>query len=107
MVMTNDRSVSPSAVIMDQQKEETNATRKRTFRKLEDLNLIDNFLFQQVLIHEDGEEFARILLSTILDKPIRKVKITPQKNVLGVDTNKHGICLQVSIIPNFPICLLL
>ena len=98
MVMTNDRSVSSSsAMIREKQGDETNVTRKRTFRKLEDLNLIDNFLFQQVLIHEDGEEFARILLSTILDKPIRKVKITPQKNVLGVDTNKHGICLDVYI----------
>lgn len=49
---------------------------ERVFRKLEDLNLIDNFLFQQMLQQkEDGEEFARILLSTILGKHIRKVTI--------------------------------
>ena len=77
MVMKNDRRVfSDFPMIIGERKEETNVTRKRTFRKLEDLNLIDNFLFQQVLIHEDGEEFAKILLSTILDKPIRRVKIT-------------------------------
>lgn len=55
----------------------------RQFRKLEELNLIDNFLFQEMLAQkEEGEEFARILLSTILDKNIRKVRIIPQKNIL-------------------------
>lgn len=69
----------------------------RQFRKLEDLNLIDNFLFQEMLYQKEGEEFARILLSTILDKEIRKVKITPQKNILGTDTNRHGIRLDAYI----------
>ncbi len=74
------------------------STRKREFRKLEDLNLIDNFLFQEMLSQEeDGEEFARILLSTILGKQIRKVKIVSQKNILGVDTDKHGIRLDAYI----------
>ena len=50
-------------------------TEKRVFRKLEDLNLIDNFLFQAVLSDKtEGEEFARILLSTILGKQIRNVR---------------------------------
>ncbi len=98
MVLTSDQSISSApTMISAEKKEQENVTRKHTFRRLEDLNLIDNFLFQQVLIHEDGEEFARILLSTILNKPIRKVKITPQKNILGIDTNKHGICLDVYI----------
>ena len=75
---------------------------KPVFRKLEDLNLIDNFLFQAMLSQEkDGEEFARILLSTILGKHIRKVKIIPQKNILGLDTDKHGIRL-TPILRNFP-----
>ena len=59
-------------------------TSKRAFRKLEDLNLIDNFLFQEMLSQEEGEEFVRILLSTILGKTIRKVKIVSQKNILGL-----------------------
>ena len=67
-------------------------------RKLEELNLIDNFLFQQMLSQEgDGEEFARILLSTILGRRIRKVTIVPQKNILGIDTDKHGIRLDAYI----------
>ena len=77
---------------------ENTEKRTRKFRKLEDLNLIDNFLFQQMLSQEgDGEEFARILLSTILGKPIRKVKIIPQKNILGLDTDRHGIRLDAYI----------
>ncbi len=76
----------------------TNMKSKRKFRKLEELNLIDNFLFQQMLSQEeDGEEFARILLSTILGKPIRKVKIIPQKNIQGSDTDLHGIRLDAYI----------
>lgn len=67
-------------------------------RPLEDLNLIDDFLFQQLLMQEgDGEEFCKILLSTILGKPIRKVRILPQKNILGIDTNRHGIRMDAYI----------
>ena len=74
------------------------SVKKREFRKLEDLNVIDNFLFQELLMQEeDGEEFARILLKTILGKPIRNVKIVPQKNVSGIDTDKHGIRLDAYI----------
>ena len=69
-----------------------------TFRPLSELNIIDDFLFQQLLSQEgDGEEFCRILLSTILGRPIRKVRITPQKNILGIDTNQHGIRLDAYI----------
>lgn len=70
----------------------------RRFRKLEELNLIDNFLFQEMLSQkEEGEEFARILLSTILERNIRKVRIIPQKNILGTDTDQHGIRLDAYI----------
>ena len=72
-------------------------TVSRQFRKLEDLDLLDNFLFQEMLSQEEGEEFVRILLSTILDKEIRKVRIIPQKNILGTDTDRHGIRLDAYI----------
>lgn len=77
-----------------------NSTKKTyEFRRLEDLNLIDNFLFQQMLSQEgeDSETFARILLKTILGRHIRHVTIVPQKNILGIDTNKHGIRLDAYI----------
>lgn len=69
-----------------------------TKRKLENLNLIDDFLFQELISQkEDGEEFARILLSTILGKTVRKVKVIPQKNILGIDTDRHGIRMDAYI----------
>lgn len=65
---------------------------ERHFRPLEDLNLMDNFLFQAVVTQgEDGEEFCKILLGTILEKPIRKVRVVAQQAVLGFDINLHGI----------------
>ena len=71
---------------------------KREFRKLEDLNVIDNFLFQELLMQEeDGEKFARILLKTILGKPVRNVKIVPQMNIPGFDVDRHGIQLDAYI----------
>ncbi len=67
-------------------------------RPLAELNLLDDFLFQQILLQEkEGAEFCRILLSTILGRPIRNVRIVPQKNVLGIDTDRHGIRLDAYI----------
>lgn len=70
---------------------------QRHRRALEELNLIDDFLFQEVLSGEGGEEFARILLGTILGRTIRKVKVVPQKSIPGIDTDKHGIRLDAYI----------
>lgn len=75
----------------------SNVTTK-SFRPLSELNLLDDFLFQEMLAQVDiREEFCRILLKTILGKPIRRVRITPQKNVLGIDTKSHGIRLDAYI----------
>lgn len=68
------------------------------FRPLSELNLMDNFLFHAMLAQEDvGEEFCRIILKIILGKEIRRVKITPQKDIPGIDTNRHGIRMDAYI----------
>ena len=71
-------------------RQDRGSTVGRQFRKLEDLDLLDNFLFQEMLSWEEGEEFVRILLSTILDKEIHRVRIISQKSILGADTDRHG-----------------
>jgi len=74
-------------------------------RRLEDLNLLDDFLFRQMLLQEDtGEEFCRILLRTILGKPIRRVRVIPQKDIPGIDTHMHGIRMDAYIeaVPEEP-----
>lgn len=73
-------------------------TQKHTHRPLEELNLIDDFLFQEMMAQEDdGIEFCRILLKTILGMTIRNVRIIPQKNILGIDSNRHGIRMDAYI----------
>ena len=65
-------------------------------RKLEDLNLIDDFLFFSMMNDEVmGEEFGRCLLEIIFDRKFGKLKIVPQKVYYGTDTDKHGVRLDV------------
>ncbi|MDE6980891.1 MAG: Rpn family recombination-promoting nuclease/putative transposase, partial [Lachnospiraceae bacterium] len=74
------------------------STKKGTFRKLEELNLLDDFLFQEIASSpEVGEEFCRILLRVVLGKEVRKVKVIPQRAIQGVDVKQHGIRLDAYI----------
>ncbi|MBQ8147291.1 MAG: Rpn family recombination-promoting nuclease/putative transposase, partial [Lachnospiraceae bacterium] len=67
-------------------------------RKLEELNVMDNFLFQQLVSRgEEGEDFCRRLLEPILGKKIGKIKIAPQKPFAGLDTDLHGIRLDAYV----------
>lgn len=67
-------------------------TKPNGFRPLSELNLMDNFLFHEMIADKEfGEEFCRILLKTFLNKEIRHVKIIPQKDIYGLDTDMHGI----------------
>ena len=70
-------------------------------RKLEDLNLLDDFLFGSVVNYpEIGEKFIRELLNVILGKEIGKLTVIPQKVYPGSDTDKHGARLDVYIEKN-------
>lgn len=65
-------------------------------RKLEELNLIDDFLFNKMISHpEFGEEFARDLIRIILGKEVGKLKVVPQKVYYGSNTDTHGARLDV------------
>ena len=67
-------------------------------RKLEELNLLDDFLFGTLISHPIyGERFARILIKTILNRDIKILKIIPQMNYYGQDTDRHGARLDVYI----------
>ena len=74
------------------------STNTKTFRRLEELNLLDDFLFQEMVASpEVGEEFCRILLRVILGKEVRKVRVIPQRTVQGINKKKHGIRLDAYI----------
>ncbi len=65
-------------------------------RKLEELNLLDDFLFNKMVGHpEFGEEFTRELLRIILGKEVGKLEVIPQKIYYGSDTDRHGARLDV------------
>ncbi len=67
-------------------------------RTLQELNLLDDFLFGKMVTYpEIGERFCKWLLGTILDVKLDKIRIVPQKVYLGADTNLHGARLDVYI----------
>ncbi|MCM1538168.1 MAG: hypothetical protein NC254_07215, partial [bacterium] len=68
----------------------------RNLRKLEELNLVDDFLANSLTSHAVyGEPAARCILECILGRKIGKLKVTPQRAVPGEDTDKHGIRMDV------------
>lgn len=65
-------------------------------RNLEELNLLDDFLMGSVLSYPGiGPEVCRRMVSIILEREIRQIRIVPQKVYFGADTDRHGIRLDV------------
>ena len=70
-------------------------------RKLEDLHLLDDFLFGSMVSYpEIGERFVKLLLKTILGKEPEKLTVVPQKFYYGTDTDQHGARLDVYLEEN-------
>lgn len=67
-------------------------------KKLEELNLLDDFLFGTLMSHPlYGERFAGILVKIILNRDIKVLKIVSQQNYYGQDTDRHGARLDVYV----------
>ena len=67
-------------------------------RKLEELNLLDDFLFNAMLAYPDtGEAFIRKLLETLFDRKFPHLKIRAQESCAGVNTDLRGARLDVYI----------
>ena len=61
-------------------------------KRLEEMNLFDDFLFWHLLANKAfGPAAAKIILGTILQKPIGELTVHTQEAVYGVDSDKHGI----------------
>ncbi len=70
------------------------------FRKLEDMNLLDDFLFGSVVTYpEIGERFVKSLLKTIFGREFKHLSVTAQKVLYGADRNLHGARLDVYLEP--------
>ena len=67
-------------------------------RKLEELNLLDDFLFNAMLAYPDtGEAFIRKLLETLFDRKFPHLKIRAQESFAGSNTDLRGARLDVYI----------
>ena len=73
-----------------------------TARKvLQEMNLIDDFLFTSMMSYpEICERFSKLLVKIILNYDVENVRVTPQKVFYGSNTNTHGARLDVYIEEN-------
>ena len=59
---------------------------KRAKKKLKEMNLMDNLLFQNILADPVyGEPFCRMLLEIILGRKIGNIKINAEKAFYGIE----------------------
>ena len=78
---------------------ETDRTRQVvTMRPIEELNLIEDFLTNQMIIHPVvGLRFSKRVLAMILGREIGTLSIAAQKAYPGENTDRHGIRLDVCL----------
>lgn len=70
---------------------------KQTRRKIEDLNLMDDFLFCEVVAGEQGEQFCRYLIKAICKRKVKDIRISAQSVIQGSDTISHGIRMDLYV----------
>ena len=78
---------------------ETDGTRQElNLRPLTELNLIEDFLTNQMIIHPVvGPGFSKRVLTMILGREIGTLSIAAQKAYPGENTDRHGIRLDVCL----------
>ena len=70
-------------------------------KKLGDLNLMDDFLFQAIMSYPDiGELFAQKILELIFHRQFRNLKIVAQKVYGGLNTDLRGARLDLYVEEN-------
>lgn len=76
---------------MEEIRRENDRTTKEKKRSLEELNVIDDFLMNVAASdQEGGEEFCRLILSTLLNRDIGEVRVNPQKFIPASVPNQRG-----------------
>ena len=69
-----------------------------TKRKLEELNVLDDFLLSVLAADEEvGEKFCREVLSILLQRKIGQVKVITQKTIMAPTPEHRGIRLDVEV----------
>lgn len=67
-------------------------------KKLEELNLLDDFLFNAMMTYpEMGEKFTRKILKLLFNREFRNLKVIAQKSYGGLNTDLRGARLYVYV----------
>ena len=67
-------------------------------RKLEELSLMDDFLFNAMLTHpETGEKFTNKILKLLFNREFKNLRVSVQKFYAGMNTDLRGARLDVCI----------
>ena len=76
--------------------------KKQNMRKsLEEMNVMDDFLFTEIMSDEEnGLEACRIILSCVLKREVTNIHFTAQKTVPGISEKSHGIRLDAYVTEN-------
>ena len=68
-------------------------------KKLEELNLLDDFLFNAMMTYlEMGEKFTQKILKLLFNKEFRNLKAIAQKSYGGLNTDLRGARLDVYVV---------
>lgn len=79
---------------------EKDVIRHAVGKKLEEMNLLDDFLFGSVVTYpEIGEKFVKSLLKIIFGREFKRLSVTAQKVYYGADSDLHGARLDVYMEP--------
>lgn len=75
-----------------------NEKNKNVMKPLEEMNVIDDFLFAEIMADEEnGLEVCRMILSCVLKRKVENIHFTAQKAVPGVSEQSHGIRLDAYV----------
>lgn len=67
-------------------------------KKMEELNLLDDFLFNAMMTYpEMGEKFTQKILKLLFNKEFRNLKVIAQKFYGGLNTGLRGARLNVYV----------
>lgn len=70
---------------------------KQKRKTIEELNLLDDFLFYEVVSGEKGEDFCKLLIHAVCGRDVGKICIHPQNVIQGTDTGNHGIRMDLYV----------
>lgn len=69
-----------------------------TKKKLEDMDVMDDFLMEQLAGDESfGMDFCRLIISTLLQKKVGKLRVATQKALPALTLSRRGIRMDVEI----------